>query len=92
MSLTLGIAIYVILWWTVLFAILPFGVRTQGEDGAVVPGTPESAPSAPRLVRIVLLTTLVSGLLFAVCWAVLRFGLVDFSALVGRDAAGQGPK
>ncbi len=85
MSLTLGIAIYVVLWWTVLFAVLPIGVRTQGEDGAVVPGTPESAPSAPRLVRVVLLTTLISGLLFGAAWAAVRYGLVDLAALLGRE-------
>ena len=45
MSVTFAIAIYVVIWWTVLFAVLPIGVRTQGEDGAVVPGTPESAPT-----------------------------------------------
>ena len=48
MSITLGIAIYVVIWWTVLFAVLPIGVRTQGEDGVIVPGTPASAPTAPR--------------------------------------------
>ena len=85
MSLTLGIAIYVVLWWTVLFAVLPIGVRTQGEDGAVVPGTPESAPSAPRLVRVVLLTTLISGLLFGAAWSAVRYGLVDLAALLGRE-------
>jgi predicted secreted protein len=85
MSLTLGIAIYVVLWWTVLFAVLPIGVRTQGEDGAVVPGTPESAPSAPRLVRVALITTLVSGLLFGAAWAAVRYGLVDLAVLLGRE-------
>lgn len=84
MSLSLAIAIYVVLWWTVLFAVLPIGVRTQGEDGSVVPGTPESAPSAPRLLRVVLITTLVSALLFAACWAAVRYGLVDLAALIGR--------
>ena len=84
MSLTLGIAIYVVLWWTVLFAVLPIGVRTQGEDGAVVPGTPESAPSAPRLVRVALLTTLISGLLFGAAWAAVGYGLVDLAKLLGR--------
>ena len=69
MSLSFAIAIYVVIWWTVLFAILPIGVRTQGEDGAVVPGTPESAPTRPRLVRVALLTTLVSALVFAGLWA-----------------------
>ena len=53
MSLSFAIAIYLIIWWTVLFAVLPIGVRTQGEDGVVVPGTPESAPTAPRLLRVV---------------------------------------
>jgi predicted secreted protein len=84
MSLSLAIAIYVILWWTVLFAVLPIGVRTQGEVGSVVPGTPESAPATPRLLRVVLITTLISALLFAGCWAAVRYGLVDLAALIGR--------
>jgi len=33
MSLTLSIAIYFVIWWIVLFAVLPIGVRTQGEMG-----------------------------------------------------------
>ena len=85
MSITLGIAIYIVIWWTVLFAVLPIGVRTQGEDGVIVPGTPESAPSAPRLLRVVLLTTAISTLLFALPWVVTRYGLVDLGALVGRN-------
>lgn len=85
MSLTFAIAIYVVLWWTVLFAVLPIGVRTQGEDGSVVPGTPESAPTAPRLIRVVLLTTLISGLLFGAAWAAVRYGLIDLTQLIGRE-------
>jgi len=85
MSLTLGIAIYLVLWWTVLFAVLPIGVRTQSEDGAVVPGTPESAPTAPRLVRVALITTLISGLLFGGAWAAVKYGLIDLAALLGRE-------
>ena len=84
MPITFAIAIYVVLWWTVLFAVLPIGVRTQGEDDAVVPGTPESAPTAPRLLRVVLLTTLISGLLFGAAWAAVRYGLIDLAALLGR--------
>jgi predicted secreted protein len=86
MSLSFAIAIYAIIWWTVLFAVLPIGVRTQGEDGAVVPGTPESAPSAPRLLRVVLITTVVSALVFAGLWAAVRYGLIDLGAILGRSA------
>ena len=84
MSVSFAIAIYVVIWWTVLFAILPIGVRTQGEDGTIVPGTPESAPTRPRLLRVVLLTTLVSGLVFVGLWAAVRYGLIDLEQLLGR--------
>ena len=88
MSLTLAVAIYVVLWWTVLFAILPIGVRTQGEDGAIVPGTPASAPTTPRLFRVALVTTLVSALVFAGLWALTSYGLIDLERLWGRRVAG----
>ena len=84
MSLSFAIAIYFIIWWTVLFAVLPIGVRTQAEDGAVVPGTPESAPAAPRLLRVVLLTTVISALVFAALWALIRYGIIDLNTLLGR--------
>jgi predicted secreted protein len=85
MSVPFAIAIYVVLWWTVLFAVLPIGVRTQGEDGSVVPGTPESAPTTPRLVRVALLTTLISTLLFGAAWAGVKYGLIDLVTLLGRE-------
>jgi predicted secreted protein len=85
MSVTVAIAIYIVIWWTVLFAVLPIGVRTQAEDGVVVPGTPESAPTVPRLLRVVVLTTLISAALYAVLWAALRIGVLDLEALIGRN-------
>ena len=47
MSWTTAAAIYFIIWWTVLFAVLPFGVRSQGESGTVIPGTDPGAPVVP---------------------------------------------
>jgi predicted secreted protein len=71
MSLSFSIAIYFIVWWLVLFAVLPFGVRTQDEAGSTVAGTPGSAPIAPRLLRTVAITTLVSTVVFAVIYLVI---------------------
>jgi predicted secreted protein len=85
--LSFAIAIYVVIWWTVLFAILPFGVRTQAEDGEVVPGTPESAPTHPRLLRVLLLTTLVSGLVLGGLWVAVRVDLINLERLLGRPPA-----
>ena len=53
-------AVFFVVWWTVLFAMLPLGVRTQEEDGNVTMGTTASAPSRPHMLRTVLRTTIVS--------------------------------
>jgi len=70
MPLPLAIATYFTLWWVVLFAVLPFGVRSPAESGADRPaGVDAGAPVAPRLALKALATTLVSGVLFAAIYA-----------------------
>ena len=66
MTLSFAIFCYLCLWFMTLFAVLPFGVRTQDEAGDVVPGTPGSAPSRFRPGRIVLINTVVAAVAFAV--------------------------
>lgn len=85
MSLTLALAIYFVIWWTVLFAVLPIGLRTQAEEGEIVQGTPESAPARPRLMRIVLLTTLASCVIFALGWWGFTSGLIDLRPSVSHS-------
>ena len=41
------VAIYFVIWWVTLFAVLPFGVRSQREAGEVVRGTD---PRRPRQI------------------------------------------
>lgn len=57
-----GTALYFIIWWTLLFAVLPFGVRSQVEAGEVVKGSEPGAPAAPALREKALWTTLVASL------------------------------
>ena len=59
-------------------------VDIEGEDGVVVPGTPESAPAAPRLLRVVILTTGISALVFAGLWLLVAYKIIDLNALLGR--------
>ncbi|OHV72112.1 DUF1467 family protein [Ensifer sp. LCM 4579] len=70
-------AVYFIIWWITLFAVLPFGVRTQAEENDVVLGTVESAPARFRGLRVVLLTTLVA--------AVIHLGWYVLSVKLGYD-------
>ena len=47
-----GIMVFVIAWWLFFFMMLPIGVKTQAEvGGEIVPGTVESAPIRPHLLR-----------------------------------------
>ena len=54
-------AIYFVVWWILLFAILPIGVTSQVERGEVTPGTDPGAPVAPQLVKKAILTSIVAA-------------------------------
>ena len=68
----LAFAVFLTIWFTVLFAVLPIGVRSQQELGEVTPGTEPGAPAAPRLWMKAGLTTMVSIVVFFVLVIVLR--------------------
>jgi predicted secreted protein len=71
MTIAGAIALYFIIWWTVLFITLPFGVRSQVEDGPVVPGTEPGAPISPNLKKKALWTTAISAVLFGIVYMLL---------------------
>ena len=81
MAFTTALAIYFIIWWVVLFAVLPWGIRSQEESGEVVPGSDPGAPSLPRLVRKLVSTTLVSLVVFAICAIVYSYRLISLDDL-----------
>jgi predicted secreted protein len=76
-TIAFGLAVYFVVWWVVLFAVLPIGLRTQHEAGEVVPGTPASAPVRPRFLMIIVTTTLVSAAIVAAVLAAFTYGLID---------------
>ena len=77
MTIGTGIAIYLTLWWVVLFAVLPIGVVSHAEAGIDKgDGGDPGAPVDPKLKRKFFTTTWVSALLFVILWAVIRFGLI----------------
>jgi predicted secreted protein len=81
MALSTAIAIYFIIWWVVLFVVLPWGVRSQEEDGAVVRGTDPGAPVIARLWWKLLWTTVIASAVFAICALVYSYRLVTLEGL-----------
>jgi predicted secreted protein len=67
-------AIYVVVWWITIFAVLPIGVRSPDETAERPPGSDPGAPVAPRLGMKAAVTTVVSAVI-AVLIYVLRLYL-----------------
>ena len=84
MAISTAVAIYFLIWWVMLFAVLPWGVRAQGEAGAA--GTDPGAPVVPQLKAKLVWTTLVSMAVYAVCAVIYAYRLItldDLAALLG---------
>ena len=82
MPVTTGIAVFFLIWWIVLFAVLPWGVRSQQENEEVVPGTDPGAPTIPNLRRKLVWTTLVSVVVFVACYVIYVEQLVTLEGLL----------
>jgi predicted secreted protein len=79
------LALYFILWWVVLFATLPFGLRTQDEEKDVTLGTVASAPKGPHVLRAFLRTTIISALILGAFYLVTRglgLGIDDMPRII----------
>jgi predicted secreted protein len=82
MHFATGAAIFFLIWWVVLFAVLPWGVRSQRDEGAIAPGTDPGAPAMPRVRRKLVWTTLVAIVIFAGCYVVYANRLVTLAGLL----------
>jgi len=85
-----GLVVFLIAWWTVLFAILPRDVRGQYETGEVVEGSEPGAPVDPQLKRKAWLTTVVTAGLWLVFFGVVEFALVDVTGFMLLPNAAEG--
>jgi predicted secreted protein len=80
-QISTAFAIYFVLWWLTLFLTLPFGVRSQHEDGVGAPGTDPGAPIASQMGRKLIWTTIISAVIFAVAWFAYQAGFLSIERL-----------
>lgn len=77
MTITSAIVLYSVIWFLVLFLVLPFRLETQGERGRIVPGTPSSAPHEAKMGLKLKITTAIATLLWVVVTAIILSGMIE---------------
>lgn len=80
MGVSGSIMTFLIVWWLVLFCVLPIGVRSQAESGDIVPGTEPGAPVTPNLWKKAKWTTGIAFVVWGIMFLVVNYWLLAPSA------------
>jgi predicted secreted protein len=93
MAITSAMVLFAVIWFLVLFVVLPLRLTTQGDAGDIVPGTHAGSPMDAQIGKRFLITTGVTVVLWAVCFAVIVSGWigVDDFDLFTRFGGGGSP-
>ncbi|MCA0302984.1 MAG: DUF1467 family protein [Proteobacteria bacterium] len=79
MSWATGVMVYLVIWWTILFAVLPLGVRRVENPGR---GQERGAPERPQLLRKAVITSIVAGVLWIAFYLFHQADILNFRRLV----------
>ena len=70
-----GVLIYVIIWWIVVFTILPIGIRKQDK---VEKGHAEGAPQNPQILKKFIITSLIAFVLWLLVFFIIKKQIFSF--------------
>lgn len=70
-----GLMVYFVIWWTILFTVLPLGVHRVKDPGR---GQDHGAPEDPQLLRKAIITSLVAAVLWIGFYYLHQSDLFDF--------------
>jgi predicted secreted protein len=77
------IVTFTVVWWLTLFTVLPWGVRSQAEDGQIQAGTDPGAPKIPSVKKKLLITTILSLVIWGSLAYAFERGFVTLDDLPG---------
>lgn len=81
MAVTSAMVLFAVIWFMVLFVVLPLRLRTQGEAGEVVKGTHASAPANFRPRRTALIVTIVAFFVWVIVAGIIWSGTITVDDL-----------
>lgn len=77
MSWVTGFFVYGVIWWLVLFTVLPWGVR-QPNAAETAPGQMAGAPHKPRMWLKVAITSVIAAVLWVGAYYLITTDLISF--------------
>ncbi len=88
MAITSALVLFAVIWFMLLLMALPMRMKSQEQDGKVVPGTPASAPVNPMIGKKMFWVTLITVVLWIplvtfILSGVLSIEDIDFYNRVG---------
>ncbi|MBV6632614.1 MAG: DUF1467 family protein [Alphaproteobacteria bacterium] len=76
-----GLVVFLLIWWTALFTVLPLWVRRNDES---VEGVDPGAPEHPYLLRKAIVTTALSGVLWLIVFILVEVEIISFHEIADR--------
>ena len=71
-----GIVVYLLVWWMVVFMVLPWGLERDDEG----------KPLNPRLKQKVILTTIISSVIWLIIYALIEIEIISFREIAATMA------
>ncbi len=81
MTIVSAIVLYAVLWFIVMFVLLPIRLETQGDRGEIVPGTHAGAPANFNAGRKAKMVTLVAAAVWLVIVGIVWTGWIGIEDL-----------
>lgn len=77
MTITAALVLYAVTWFMTFFIVLPLRLKTQGDVGEVVPGTPRGAPHSENVGKKAKITTLIATVVWAILASIIISGMIS---------------
>lgn len=76
MTITAALVVFSVVWFLTFYIVLQVRTVTQRDVGAVVPGTPPSAPATETVGRSALIATAFATVIWAVIVGIIVSGVI----------------
>ena len=91
MGITSALVLFAVIWFMVLFIVLPIRLKTQGDLGEIVPGTQAGAPERPQMKKRFKIVTGIAFVLWVIIAGTIMSGVISVRDIDMFNRMGSAP-